>query len=125
MSDKTLIQAIDEALENIKKQTPEEYFANIQENSDGPLSQMFTMKCNCGKETKYMHRTDDGDVMSCNKHVVCEPYDVIEDELRQVNMKYHSLIKLAKDLMLYREGTIEYNIAHNHINILIAEYEGK
>lgn len=85
----------------------------------------FSTTCNCGKETRYLHRTDEGDVMSCNKHVVCEPYDVIEDELRQVNMKYHLLIGLAKDLMLYREGTIEYNTAYNHINILIEEYEGK
>ena len=83
---------------------------------------LFSTKCNCGKETRYLHRTDEGDVMSCNKHVVCEPYDVIEDELRQVNMKYHSLIKLVQDLIIFREGTIEYKEAEQQINSLIKEY---
>ena len=92
--------------------------------SDSVFTMPFNVTCCCGREAKYLHRTEDGDEMSCNKHMICEPYDVIEDELRQVNMKYRSLINLSKDLMVYKEGTSTYKLAEQQINILIKEYEG-
>lgn len=39
-------------------------------------------KCNCGKETRYMHNVNGDQVFSCNKYGVCRTYD----ELLEINL---------------------------------------
>jgi len=40
--------------------------------------------CNCGKEGRYFHILEDNSqVLSCNKRVICAPYDVLKDRLAE------------------------------------------
>lgn len=68
-------------------------------------------KCNCGKEVRYEHIVDGERVGSCNKHVVCPPYDELRllANLRRIDTV--RLLSAAQDLLEYREGTQKYQMA--------------
>lgn len=72
---------------------------------------MVITKCNCGREGRYMILGSE--VMSCNKHALCKPYDQLEGELGQLQEDFDTLLAAANGLLFFREGTGYYNDAED------------
>ncbi|AGG58012.1 hypothetical protein VPBG_00240 [Vibrio phage helene 12B3] len=70
---------------------------------------MVIAKCNCGREGRYMMLGSE--VMSCNKHALCKPYDQLEGELGQLKKDFVTLLEAADDLRFFRESTDYYKDA--------------
>lgn len=51
-------------------------------------------KCNCGRDIRYSHFQQGVEVGSCNKHIVCPPYDELEEQIRMLRQE---ICQLGKD----------------------------
>ena len=82
---------------------------------------MITVKCNCGREGRYMMLGSE--VMSCNKYALCKSYDELESELKQLKKDFATLLEAADDLRFFREGTDHYKDAEDIVIKFKDKYE--
>lgn len=84
-------------------------------------------KCNCGRDGRYTHYdTETGNTaISCNKHIVCPPYEELEQANKDLVSDLSRLLKAAVDVTLHREGTDLYNRAEKVIEDIAERFGGK
>jgi hypothetical protein len=80
------------------------------------------IKCNCGRDSRYLHKVGEEEVMSCNKHIVCPTYE----ELLLKRDEYHrdmlQALKMADTLINCKETSFHYTDATDRWKALMKKY---
>ena len=80
-------------------------------------------KCGCGKDARYLTTNGDEQVGSCNKYQRCPTYEELYDIAQNRKSLLLELSSGAMMVLLFREGTANYEIGKQTIEKIQAKLE--
>lgn len=80
-------------------------------------------KCGCGKDARYLTMCGDEQVGSCNKYQRCPTYEQLYDIAQNRKSLLLELSSAAMFVLLYREGSTNYEIGKQTIEKIQAKLD--